>query len=129
MNRKRKGTRAENELLNLFWKHDWACLRSAGSGSMRHPGPDLLVGNKLRRLAVECKTCNGLVKYLSKEDVDQLREFSLIFGAESWFAIKFNKIDWYFIGPEDLIQADSGFKVDINLLKTRGVSFEELIAH
>ena len=128
MNLKAKGTVAENQLLNMFWQKGWACLRSAGSGAMHHPGPDLLVGNKLRRLAIECKTCKGIVKYLSKDDIAQLREFSLIFGAEQWFAIKFAKLDWYFISSEDLIITNSGFKADIKLIKKKGVLFDELIA-
>lgn len=127
INKKAKGTKAERDLLHKFWKEGWACLRSAGSGSMRHPGPDLLVGNKLRRLAIECKTCREITKYLSKEDIDQLNDFSKIFGAESWFAIKFDKLEWFFITPEDLIKTDAGFKVDIKLVKEKGLLFEELL--
>ena len=53
---KRKGTNAERDLIKLFWSVGWAAVRVAGSGSMQFPSPDLLVGNKIRRLAIEVKT-------------------------------------------------------------------------
>ena len=36
---KSKGTRAERELLHLFWENEWACMRSAGSGSTTQNSP------------------------------------------------------------------------------------------
>jgi Holliday junction resolvase len=50
-----KGSNAERELLRMFWASSWACIRSAGSGSMHFPSPDLLAANKIRRLAIEVK--------------------------------------------------------------------------
>ena len=37
MSLKSKGSNAERQLLHMFWDAGWACLRSAGSGSMNHP--------------------------------------------------------------------------------------------
>ena len=66
MSLKSKGINAERELVHMFWGENWACLRIAGSGSIKYPSPDLLVGNSLRRLAVECKTTKDSKKYFEK---------------------------------------------------------------
>ena len=129
MSSKSKGSKAERELLHMFWAKNWACLRSAGSGSMRYPGPDLLVGNLVKRMAVECKTTRKLKLYLSDYDVNQLREFSKVFDARPWFAVKFLRTQWFFIALEDLEKTPKGYTIGIEQAKLRGLSFEELISY
>ena len=131
MSSKSKGSKAERELLHLFWTKGWATLRSAGSGSMKYPGPDLLVGNKEnnRRLAIECKTTKSNKLYLSDYDIKQLKDFSNIFDAREWFAIKFAKKDWRFLSLEDLKKTQRGYVIDSKLVDLYGTSFEELISY
>lgn len=121
---KRKGTNAERDLIKLFWSVGWAAVRVAGSGSMHFPSPDLLVGNKIRRLAIEVKTTKEEKKYFSKEEVKQLLVFSSFFGAESWLAIKFSHCDWVFVNPEDLEKTRGNFVFKKNSHK--GLSFTEV---
>lgn len=120
-----KGTKAERELINMFWENGWAAIRSAGSGSMHFPSPDILAGNKLRRLAIEVKTTKEEKKYFPEEEVKQLINFSSYFGAEPWFAIKFNNKEWAFITPDSLKKAKNALYFEKNL---PFLSFEELIA-
>ena len=129
MSSKSKGSKAERELLHMFWAKNWACLRSAGSGSMRYPGPDLLVGNLVKRMAVECKTTRKLKLYLSDYDVNQLREFSKVFDARPWFAVRFLRTQWFFIALEDLEKTPKGYTIGIEQAKLKGLSFEELISY
>lgn len=121
---KRKGTNAERELIKLFWLVGWAAVRVAGSGSMQFPSPDLLVGNKIRRLAIEVKITKEEKKYFSKEDVKQLLVFSSFFGAESWLAIKFPHSRWVFVNPEDLEKTRGNFVFKSGSHK--GLSFDDL---
>ena len=93
---KRKGSKAERELLELFWKQGWAAIRAAGSGSMHFPSPDLLVGNKIRVLAIEAKFTKENNKYFPKKEIKQLINFASYFGAEPWLAIRFIRQDWVF---------------------------------
>ncbi|MBI3027699.1 Holliday junction resolvase [Candidatus Woesearchaeota archaeon] len=127
MSSKSKGSKAERELLHLFWSKGLACLRSAGSGSMKYPGPDLIVGNKLRKIAIECKSTKEKKKYLDKYDVDQLREFCDVFGAEPWFAVRFVKKEWLFLSLEDIEKTENGYVIDVKVAERRGLLIDELI--
>ena len=69
MSLKSKGINAERELVHMFWSKNWACLRIAGSGSSRYPSPDVLVSNKLRRLAIECKITKEQKKYFERKEI------------------------------------------------------------
>ncbi|MBI2654608.1 Holliday junction resolvase [Candidatus Woesearchaeota archaeon] len=129
MSVKQKGSKAERELLHMFWAKGWATIRSAGSGSMKYPGPDLLVGNKTRRMAIECKSSKNTKIYLDEHDVQQLKEFSNIFDAHPWFAVRFARKEWLFIGIDDIDKTKTGYVIDSKKAELRGVSFEELISY
>ncbi|MBI3035912.1 Holliday junction resolvase [Candidatus Woesearchaeota archaeon] len=127
MSSKSKGTKAERELLHMFWSKKWAALRSAGSGSMKYPGPDLIVSNKARVLAVECKSTKKDKQYLDNYDVSQLKEFCEIFGAEPWFAVRFARKEWLFLSIEDIEKTEHGFVIDSKIAERRGLLIDELI--
>lgn len=127
MSRKSKGINAERDLIHKFWSCGWAAVRIAGSGSMRYPSADVLATNKLRRLAIECKTSNDKNKYLTKEAVSQLKEFSDIFGAEPWIAVKFDRHDWLFVSIDDLKDSGNNFLVSLDIAEKKGLSFNELL--
>lgn len=126
---KQKGSNAERELLHMFWAKNFATIRSAGSGSMKYPGPDLLVGNLARRMAIECKSTKDSSIYLNEHDVQQLREFSKVFDARPWFAIKFLRKGWLFLTIEDLDKTPTGYVISFKKAELRGISFEELISY
>jgi len=127
MSLKSKGINAERELVHMFWSEGWACLRIAGSGSTRYPSPDLLVGNNLRRLAVECKVTKDTKKYFEKKEIEALKKFAQIFGAEPWIAIKFKSMAWFFISLDDLFKTDKSYRIDVKSAKNKGLLFEEII--
>ena len=127
MNIKSKGSNAERELLHLFWDRGWAALRSAGSGSMKYPGPDLLVGNKFKRMAIECKSSRSNNIYLNENDIEQLKKFSEIFDARPFFAARFAKKDWLFLSIEDLEKTENGYVINLNTAERRGLLIDEII--
>ncbi len=113
MSRKSKGINAERELVHLFWKtNEWSAIRVAGSGSSGFPCPDVLAGNRIRKLAIECKTVNAKSKYLTDEDINQLTKFSGVFGAEPWIGVKF-KSDWFFLSIDDLKKTEKGYAISL----------------
>ena len=127
MSSKSKGTKAERELLHLFWAKEWATIRSAGSGSMKYPGPDLIASNKARVLAIECKSTKKNKQYLEEYDIKQLKDFCDIFGAEPWFAVRFARKDWLFLGIEDIEKTENGYVIDSKVAERRGLLIDELI--
>jgi len=126
MNRKAKGTGAERELVHLFWMNSWAAVRIAGSGSMRHPSPDILASNNKRRIAIECKTNKGEYQYLTKEEISALKGFCALFGAEPWIGVKF-RTEWYFISMEDMKETSKNFAISRELAQQKGLTFSELL--
>ncbi|MBI2662314.1 Holliday junction resolvase [Candidatus Woesearchaeota archaeon] len=127
VNLKAKGTRGERELVKFFNEAGWVCIRVAGSGSSRYPAPDLLAGNAMRRLAIECKMVGNDKKYFDRDEIDQLQMFARKFGAESWIGIRFPTEKWHFLMLEDLEKTGTCWAISVELAKRRGLIFEELI--
>lgn len=126
---KKKGTRAERELVHMFWgTGKWTVMRSAGSGSTPFPSPDLVAGDGSRHLAIECKSIKDKRKYFSKEDVEQLKKFAKGFGAEPWIGIRFDNIGWFFLSLDDIASTrGDGFVISLDIARKKGLSFDELI--
>jgi Holliday junction resolvase len=127
MNTKAKGTKGERELIHAFHKHGFSAIRSAGSGSQGYPSPDILAGNAIRRLAVECKVTKDKKKYFPEEEIAQLRLFSAKFGAESWIGVRFPAEPWYFLMLEDLDKTGNSWAISLDSAKRKGLLVEELL--
>lgn len=130
INTKAKGTAAERELVHLFWANGWAALRSAGSGAIRYPVPDIVAANNIRKVAIECKTVKDAV-YIDKKEIDDLKIFSNAFGAEGWVGLRFGQESgqgkWFFLGVEELKATKTGFTANLALCQMKGLLFEQLI--
>jgi Holliday junction resolvase len=125
---KRKGINAERELLHMFWQAGFVAMRAPSSGAIKYPCPDLLVGNTLRKLAIECKSTKSIKQYISNQQISKLKEFSKIFGAEPWIGVRFDRLDWYFLSLEDIKETNgNNFVIGLELAKQKGLLFEELI--
>lgn len=127
INKKAKGSNFERDLIHSFFANGWVAMRSAGSGSMQYPSPDILAGNNLRRLAIECKAVNDTKKYFTRKEIDDLVYFANKFGAEAWVAVRFDRIDWFFLNIDDLELKDKSYFVDVIIAKRKGLDFNTLI--
>ena len=94
---------------------------------MKYPSPDVIAGNNLKRLVIECKTTKDNSKYLTKKEVEDLVVFADTFGAEPWIAIRFGKEDWLFLNIEDLNKTDKSYSISLDQARLKGILFEELI--
>ena len=123
-----KGSRDERELFDMLWEKSWAVVRSAGSGSTQKPSPDLIASNGKRTVAIECKAIKASRKYFPKEEVSQLTEFSMGFGAEPWIGMRFDKLGWFFIHIDDIPESKGdSYTISLDFAKKHGLKFEELI--
>ena len=127
INRKAKGSKGERELVKFFNENEFSCIRAAGSGSSIYPSPDILAGNAIRRLAIECKVTKDQKKYFQNAEIEQLETFSRNFGAESWVGVKFPDQDWYFLMPEDMQNTGKCKLISLELAQRRGLNKEELL--
>ena len=128
MSNKSKGIGAERELIHKFWAAEgWTACRVAGSGSMRYPSPDIIAGNAVRKLAIECKCCGDSNQYLDEEDVKQITEYAEKFNAEPWIAVRFARTEWGFLRPCDLQKTEKKYSVNQKLLQEKGLTFELLL--
>ncbi len=128
MNTKSKGSNAERDLLHRFWQHNWACVRTAGSGSMKYDAPDLLVSNRKRILAIECKATKSQHQYFTKEEIFALRSFSHLFGAEPFVGVKFNGMPWSFLPANHLQETQKSFCLSRANAEKDAYDFDALIA-
>ncbi|MEK6849513.1 MAG: Holliday junction resolvase Hjc [Nanoarchaeota archaeon] len=127
MSRKSKGIGAERELIHLFWgTGTWAAIRVAGSGAIKYPVPDVLAGNNVRKVVVECKSTKGRQQHLDKEQVEGLQIFAQRFGAEPWIGVRYNALGWRFFTLEDLKETPGGFSANFSHSELKGLTFEEL---
>ncbi|MFH1590355.1 MAG: Holliday junction resolvase Hjc [archaeon] len=127
INAKAKGTKGERDLTAMFWEAGWAAIRSPGSGAARHPSPDIIAGTPERKVAIEAKVTKDKVKYLTDEEIEQLREFCEAFNAEPWVAAKFGSAPWLFMTIEDLEKTEKAYVIREKDARLKGLLFEELI--
>ena len=127
MSTKTKGINAERELIHMFWGKGWSAVRIAGSGSSKYPSADILASNIARKITIEAKLTKNPKKYFNKQEIDQFKLFSSKFGAEPWIAVKFKKIEWFFVSLEDLEKTANGFVISIKLARNKGLTFNQLI--
>jgi Holliday junction resolvase len=129
LNRKGKGTAAENELIHKFWESDsWVCVRVAGSGSNKYPSPDLLASRGDKKIVMEVKVVNDVKKYFTGQEIRDLNYFAQKFGAESWVGIRFEGNQWFFIPASELeITKSENYVITLIDMKRKGFSFDEMI--
>jgi len=127
----RKGIDLERKLVNMLWEEGYAAIRipASGAGSSRYPKPDIICGDGKRYLAFQVKSTKNEMLYIDHNDIDALKDFSKIFGAKPYLAIKFsNDTSIYFLEPEDLPRTRSeNYKISQELAKQKGLTFEMLM--
>lgn len=113
----------------MLHQAEWGIIRSAGSGSTPLPSTDVVAGDGKRVLAIECKALKYTTKYFYPDEIQQLEEFSKRFGAEPWIGLRFDREQWYFIQPKDLLKSKNGnFNMSLSHAKLKGRTFLQLIA-
>ena len=125
MSANRKGDRRERELVNALDDAGFAVMRAPASGSATNRElPDVLAGNGTVFYAIEAKSSAGDPIYLTSEEVEALVYFSQNFGAKPRIAARFDREDWYFFHPDDLLTEKGAYRVK----KERAIEEGETIA-
>lgn len=122
---KNKGSRFERDLIEELWRQGFAAIRVAGSGVSHFPCPDIVAGNGKRFFAFEVKMRSSLPLYISLEEVEKLKKFSSLFGAQALIALKLPRKKWRFFRVEDLSKTGRGYRIDDEVYAT-GIDIFEL---
>lgn len=128
-----KGIQDERMLVKLFWRNSFAVMRAPSSGSStKMPRPDIIAGssNRKKQFAIEVKTTHKEVLYITSESINQLLDFSHLFGCQPIVALRFkNKIkSWIFMRPEQLMITPSlNYKVTMLEAQRIGIDFKKLL--
>ncbi len=124
---KAKGSSAERDLIKKFWEAGWAAMRAAGSGSTQYPCPDIVTGNRIKKIAIEVKFTSDTSKYFTKKEITELLYFCEKLGTEPWVAVKFGKEDWFFFPIHDLEETGKNYVITLEKAKLKGLLFEDVI--
>ncbi len=125
MSNKSKGSKAERELLDMFIKDNFRCVRVAGSGMMENSDADLIAGKIGQKYSIEVKSTKKTSKYITKEQMNNFIVFSEIFGLTPVIAVRFNRIGWFFLNPGDLEDSGKNWVVNMELIRTKGKRFAQ----
>ena len=106
---KSKGGVYERELLRLFFESGFSGVRVAGSGASSIPSPDLVIGRDGRVLAFEVKSTVKDYVYISKSQLNNLLDFSRVFGAKPLVAVKFINRGWRFFEIPEISSKNTRF--------------------
>ncbi|MEM3546850.1 MAG: Holliday junction resolvase Hjc [Candidatus Bathyarchaeia archaeon] len=127
----RRGFKEERELVNRLEKLGFAVLRAPASGSgTKSDRPDILAGRRGLCIALEVKTTNRKVLYVSLESLDQLVRFSDKFGANPYLAVKFKRsgYSWLLLKPEDLKKSCKYYKITLEEAYRKGFPPEAILS-
>jgi Holliday junction resolvase len=112
MSANRKGDRRERELVNALDEAGFAVMRAPASGSATERElPDVLAGNGTVFYAIEAKSSAEAPIYLTSEEVEALVYFSRNFGAKPRIGVRFDREDWYFFHPDDVLTEKGAYRV------------------
>lgn len=127
MSANRKGDRRERELVNALDSAGFAVMRAPASGSATERElPDVLAGNGTVFYAIEAKASAGDPIYLTSEEVEALRYFAESFGAKPRIGVRFDREEWSFFHPADIITENGAYRVKKELALEAGEPMDDL---
>lgn len=104
-----KGARRERELIDKLRDYGYVGLRAPSSGSTtQRELPDVLMGNDGHVMAFEVKASSGDPIYIGGSEVEDLEFFANAFGAEAYFAARFDRTEWFFVTREEMHRTNGG---------------------
>lgn len=123
----RKGANAERELIHLLFKKGMAVLRVAGSGKTSLPCPDVVAMKPGLQLAIECKAWNKQYLNIANLQMEELRKWGKMAGAELYVAWKISHKGWRFLRPEQFSKGSKGYNISMKKALSHGIDLNVVI--
>ncbi|BEP17559.1 Holliday junction resolvase Hjc [Pyrofollis japonicus] len=131
MNRRKRGFRAERELVQKLWSRGFAVIRgpASGSGARKIFYPDVVAIYKGNVYVFEVKYRSNKdhIIYLDKEKVRKLKDFAARANAQTLLAVRFKGGKWYIIPLDSQSLEDVGTRYKVNIQKLKAIELEEFI--
>ena len=124
----KKGSAEERDLVHKLWERNFAAMRApASGGATKKPLPDVIAGNGEIYLAIEVKTTTKDKVYIDYPQIDDLLEFSRIFGAKAYIGVKFKYTKWLFLEPKNAERTrNDNYKVEKSYILEKGLEIDEI---
>ncbi|MEK6875677.1 MAG: Holliday junction resolvase Hjc [Nanoarchaeota archaeon] len=123
---KSKGSKAERELCEIFVNNHYRSVRVAGSGILENSDCDIIAGKSGgKKYCIEVKSSKKPVKYITKEQIENFMIFAEIFGLKPVIALRFNRIGWLFLNPNDLRDAGKNWVITLEEAQEKGKKFSQ----
>ena len=115
----KKGMQQERNLVRYLNNKGYPAVRVAGSGAgTKRPTPDILICDGRNHYAVELKSSSQNMIYISKDQVDNLKEFSDLFKAVPLICANFTYMNYCFF-PIDRLTVTDGLNYKISRLEAK----------
>jgi len=127
---KARGSAVERYIVSKLRDKGFAVLRAPASGSKRKDNvPDIIALKSGVILLIEVKSRRSNNKvYISKEQVEGIKEFTRKAGGELFIAIKINKL-LKFVRAQDLRETEGGnYVVDTKAIE-KGIDMDDLVRY
>ena len=124
----KKGSAEERDLVHKLWDRNFAAMRApASGGATKNPLPDVVAGNGKLYLAIEVKTTTKDKVYIDESQINDLCNFSEIFGATAYIGVRFKYTKWLFLEPENTPRTRNGnYKVEKDYALEKGLEIDEI---
>ena len=124
----KKGSAEERELVHKLWDRGIAAMRApASGGATKKSLPDVVAGNGKIYLAIEVKTTTKDKIYIDSVQIDELCEFSQIFGAKPYIGVRFKYTKWLFLEPKHTPRTKNGnYRVEKDYALEKGLEIDEI---
>ncbi|MCX8163417.1 MAG: Holliday junction resolvase Hjc [Candidatus Micrarchaeota archaeon] len=123
----RKGTKAENELIDILNSYGFLTIRAAGSGKKKFKCPDVLAFRTIDQYGFECKAIESDYLQLKKEQINSLILWQELTNIATFIAWRKRGGEWYFISPQYLKENQKAYSIDIENAKKYSKPFEEIV--
>jgi len=122
-----KGANAERELLYLFAERGFSVVRSAGSGKIDLPTPDIVAMSPKNKYAIECKAQAGAYLNIKNEQMFELIKWAKNARINLCIAWKITSKGWRFLKLGQFKQNKKGFLISKDDALENGLSLEDFI--
>jgi Holliday junction resolvase - archaeal type len=123
----KKGTKAENELIDILNQEGFLTIRAAGSGKKKFKCPDVLAFRRIDQYGFECKAIDSDYLHVKKDQIQGLIKWQEQTNITTFIAWRKSGGIWYFIMPQYFKENKSSYSIDFETVKKYSKPLEEIL--